>query len=63
LYSGSGALGFECLSRGAEEINFVEKNSVIYRTLEENIKLLKVEDKSKIFVFISQFEEKNLQSP
>lgn len=49
LYSGSGALGFECLSRGAEEINFVEKNSVIYRTLAENMKLLKVEDKCKIF--------------
>jgi 16S rRNA (guanine966-N2)-methyltransferase len=49
LYSGSGALGFECLSRGADEVHFVEKNSVIYRTLEENIKLLKVVDQSKIF--------------
>lgn len=49
MYSGSGALGFECLSRGAIEIHFVEKNSVIYRTLEENIKLLQAEDKCKIF--------------
>ena len=49
LYSGSGALGFECLSRGAGEVHFVEKNSVIYRTLEKNIQLLKVEDKCKIF--------------
>jgi len=49
LYSGSGALGFECLSRGAEEVNFVEKNSVIYRTLEDNIKLLQVERNCKIF--------------
>jgi 16S rRNA (guanine966-N2)-methyltransferase len=49
LYSGSGALGFECLSRGADEVHFVEKNSVIYRTLEENIKLLQVVDQSKIF--------------
>jgi 16S rRNA (guanine966-N2)-methyltransferase len=49
LYSGSGALGFECLSRGAEEVNFVEKNSVIYHTLEDNIKLLQVEQNCKIF--------------
>ena len=49
MYSGSGALGFECLSRGAGEIHFVEQNSTIYRTLEENIILLKVEEKCKIF--------------
>ena len=48
MYAGSGALGFECLSRGAEEVHFVEKSSVIYSTLEENIKLLQVEDKCKI---------------
>ncbi len=49
LYSGSGALGFECLSRGAEKIHFVEKNSVIYKTIEENINLLKVKDQCRIF--------------
>lgn len=49
LYSGSGSLGFECLSRGAFEIHFVEKNSVIYKNLEDNIKLLQVADKCKIF--------------
>ena len=49
MYSGSGALGFECLSRGAEDVHFVEKNSIIYRTLEENIKLLQVERNCTIF--------------
>jgi 16S rRNA (guanine966-N2)-methyltransferase len=49
LYSGSGSLGFECLSRGAKEIHFVEKNSVIYKNLEENIKLLGAADRCKIF--------------
>jgi len=49
MYSGSGSLGFECLSRGAAEVHFVEKNSVIYRNLEENIKLLGAADKCKIF--------------
>ena len=49
LYSGSGALGFECLSRGASEVHFVEKNAVIYRNLEVNIKELNVENECKIF--------------
>jgi 16S rRNA (guanine966-N2)-methyltransferase len=49
MYAGSGALGFECLSRGAEEVHFVEKNSIIYRTLEDNIKLMQAEQNCKIF--------------
>lgn len=49
MYSGSGALGFECLSRGAIEIHFVEKNSVIYRNLEENIRTLQAEENCTIF--------------
>ena len=44
LYSGSGALGFECLSRGAAEVHFVEKNAVIYKNLEVNINELNVEN-------------------
>jgi 16S rRNA (guanine966-N2)-methyltransferase len=49
LYSGSGTLGFEALSRGADEIHFVEKNRSIYTNLEQNIKKLKVENSCKIF--------------
>ena len=49
LYSGSGALGFECFSRGAEEIHFVEKNRVIYTNLEENIKILNVANNCTIY--------------
>ena len=49
MYSGSGSLGFECLSRGAGELHFVEKNSVIYKTLEENIRQLQVNDKCRIY--------------
>jgi 16S rRNA (guanine966-N2)-methyltransferase len=54
LYAGSGALGFECLSRGADEIHFVEKNPVIYRKLEENITLLQAENKCKIYKMPAQ---------
>ena len=49
LYAGSGSLGLECLSRGAKEIYFVEKNFVIYKNLFENIKSLDVETQCKIF--------------
>jgi 16S rRNA (guanine966-N2)-methyltransferase len=49
FYAGSGSLGLECLSRGASEIHFVEKNFVIYKNLEENIKSLEAEEKCKVF--------------
>jgi 16S rRNA (guanine966-N2)-methyltransferase len=49
LYAGSGALGFESLSRGAEEIHFVEKNSIIYKNLEQNIKILNAENECVIY--------------
>ena len=49
IYAGSGALGFECLSRGAGEIHFVEKNPVIYKNLQENIKSLQAENNCKVF--------------
>ncbi|MGD9660515.1 MAG: 16S rRNA (guanine(966)-N(2))-methyltransferase RsmD [Porticoccaceae bacterium] len=35
-FSGSGALGFEALSRGAEEVIFVEKDAQAFHALENN---------------------------
>lgn len=49
LYSGSGSLGLECLSRGAGEIHFVERNLFIYKNLIKNIASLKVEDKCIVY--------------
>jgi 16S rRNA (guanine966-N2)-methyltransferase len=48
LYSGSGSLGLEFISRGAKHITFVEKNSRIYRSLIENIKTLDIEASCKV---------------
>jgi len=48
LYSGSGALGLECLSRGASEVHFVEKNFSIYNNLITNINTLGVTDRCKV---------------
>lgn len=40
LFSGSGALGFEALSRGAAEVVMVENNRIVFRALQENSKKL-----------------------
>ncbi len=44
LYSGSGALGLEALSRGADSAEFVEKDPKSLRALEENITALSASD-------------------
>jgi 16S rRNA (guanine966-N2)-methyltransferase len=49
LYAGSGSLGLECLSRGAGEIHFVERNLFIYKNLVQNIASLGVENKCTVY--------------
>jgi len=40
LFAGSGALGFEAASRGAERVVMVENNPVVFRALQDNLKKL-----------------------
>ena len=49
LYSGSGSIGLECLSRGADEVHFIERNFIIYKNLVKNIESLDVKAQCKIF--------------
>lgn len=49
IYAGSGALGLESLSRGAEIIHFVEKNYPVINVLNENIAMIAAEEKCKIY--------------
>ncbi len=49
LYAGSGSLGLECLSRGADEIHFVERNLFIYKNLLNNIASLGAENKCIVY--------------
>ena len=49
VYAGSGSLGLECISRGAALVDFVEKNFVIQKNLQENINSLNVEDRCTIY--------------
>ena len=40
LFAGSGALGLEAWSRGAESVTFVEQHSRVWKNLEQNIQQL-----------------------
>ncbi len=44
LFAGSGALGFEALSRGATHVVMVDKSPQVIRTLKENAKILGAEN-------------------
>ena len=64
LYSGSGSLGIECLSRGASEVHFVEKNFPIYKNLLQNIDSLGIGEKCtvhkmEVLKFVNSFSDMN----
>jgi len=48
LFAGSGAIGIEALSRGAERCVFVERHRTALRALEENLDTLGLRDRSKV---------------
>lgn len=49
LFAGSGGLGIEALSRGAERAIFVEKDSRAFSVLQENIKKCRYEAETELF--------------
>lgn len=48
LYAGTGAVGFEALSRGAKLCTFIEKDFKTYKLITENASLLGVENKIRV---------------
>jgi len=48
LFAGSGAIGIEALSRGAERCVFVERDRAARSALEENLDALGLNDRSKV---------------
>jgi 16S rRNA (guanine966-N2)-methyltransferase len=48
LYAGSGAMGIEALSRGAEQCTFVERDRDALRALRANLSTLGLEDRSRV---------------
>ncbi len=61
LFAGSGALGFEALSRGARSVTLVESNSQAVQQLKANIQLIKTEDCILENTTAQNFVEKNAQ--
>ena len=49
LYSGTGALGIEALSRGAEHCDFVETDSKACAVIRENLARTRLLDRGKVF--------------
>ena len=49
LFSGSGQIGIEALSRGARETDFVEKDKNAISCIEKNIAKARLEDSSKLY--------------
>ncbi len=63
LFAGSGALGIEALSRGAEGCTFVEKNPEAVRIIRENLASTRLGEKAVIregdaLAFLGRTEEK-----
>lgn len=49
LFSGSGSIGIEAISRGAEEVFFVDSDSESIKILKKNLETLKIAEHIKIF--------------
>lgn len=65
LFSGSGAIGIEALSRGANEAYFVENNRNAVNCIKENLKFTKLEENATVLPFsvghaIAELEAKNV---
>ncbi len=49
LYAGTGALGIEALSRGAEKADFVERDERCCASIRENLAAMELTDKAHVF--------------
>lgn len=66
LFAGTGAIGIEFLSRGAEETLFVDSSNESIKTIKENLEHTKFLDKSKVYKkgslnAINVFDNENLK--
>ena len=59
LFSGSGVIGFESLSRGALSVAMIEKSPQAYKMIQENKKLLQAEKAQIHFMDALIFLQKN----
>ena len=55
LFSGVGSFGLECLSRGANNITFIEKDKTVAKILKKN--LISLSSQEKAIVIINEIEQ------
>ena len=48
LYAGTGSLGIECLSRGAEWADFVERSGHVCRIIQDNLQHTHLQDRGRV---------------
>lgn len=60
LFAGSGALGFEALSRGAKSVTFIEQSLALFRYLKTQIKQFTVENKAAVHHLAFPFNTSHL---
>ena len=48
-FSGSGSIGFECISRGSNQVSFVENYKPAINVLKKNIQKFRIRDKCEIY--------------
>lgn len=63
LFAGSGAMGFEALSRGAAHVVFVENNRFALSCIRENIALLQLENTCSLLKMDALSALKRLKDP
>lgn len=62
LFAGSGGLGIEAISRGMDFLYSVDKQYKAFQVIKENIKLLKIEDRTQVYKMDYQLALKQLSS-
>ena len=66
LFAGSGNLGIEAISNGASKAYFVDWNKICIRAINDNIKMLRIEDECVVInkdykAALKNFREKNIK--
>lgn len=63
LFSGSGVLGLEALSRGADRVTFVDHTPALARTLRDNLRLLKTDRGEVLCEDVTAFLQRPADAP
>lgn len=63
LYAGSGALGIEALSRGADWCDFVERDRSACELIRENLRLTGFEDQARVYQLSAERAQVQLEGP